>query len=205
MKRIALLLLLLIGCSTASLRAQSLTERLLQLAGAAANPSAEQQQPVVEKSYPTANELSGSWTYAAPSIEYVGNDLLASIAVNGLKSEIAAAYVKAGLESGKGTITFQRRGRIHISMAGHEIDGSYSYTPKTGTLQLTLVRGTEQATFVGQATLADKVLTLQFDANDAIRAAQHASQELAQNANLKSIGQLLSNYPGIMLGGAFKK
>lgn len=202
MKRSVILLSLLIGCSATTLQAQSLTDKLRQLAGA----SQSSEQTVVKKSYPSADELLGAWIYRAPSIEYKGNDLLASIAVNGLKSEIAAAYVKGGLEPGKGTVTFKRRGKLHVSMGGQELDGTYTYTAETGTLRLTLEREGTKATFTAYVTFAeDKVLTLQFDANEAIKAARHASAKLAQNPNLTNISQLLGNYPGIMLGGEFKK
>ncbi|WP_300705267.1 DUF4923 family protein [uncultured Alistipes sp.] len=202
MKRIAIFLLLAIGCSATSLHAQSFADKLRQLAGMS-QPS---EQTVVKKSYPSADELLGAWTYRAPSIEYKGNDLLASIAVNGLKSEIAAAYVKGGLKPGKGSVIFKRRGKVHISMGGQELDGNYTYSSKTGTLHLTLEREGTRAIFVGYVTLAEnKVLTLQFDANEAIKAARHASTELAKNSNLNNVSQLLANYPGIMLGGEFSK
>lgn len=200
MKKSLILAVLLMGCSAIS--AQSLNDKLQQLLGGSQTPKQEETTPAT---YPSAETLLGVWTYQAPSIEYKGGDMLASIAVAGLKDQLAAHYVKGGIVPGKGTVSFKKRKQMHASMGGQEIDGTYIYDPATGVATITLVKEGKQATFQGYVTLRGEMLTLQFDAGDALKAVQHASPEYAANEKMQQIGSLLQSYPGIMLGGQLKK
>ncbi|EKC73520.1 hypothetical protein OBE_02349, partial [human gut metagenome] len=103
------------------------------------------------------------------------------------------------------TVSFKKRNRLHASMGGHEIDGTYSYDPATGTAAITLIQDGKQATFQGYLSLRGEVLTLQFDAGDALEAVRHSSPEYAANEKMQQIASVMQNYPGIMLGGQLKK
>ena len=72
-------------------------------------------------------------------------------------------------------------------MGGHEIDGTYSYDPATGTAAITLIQDGKQATFQGYLSLRGEVLTLQFDAGDALEAVRHSSPEYAANEKMQQI------------------
>ena len=50
-----------------------------------------------------------------------------------------------------------------------------------------------------------EVLTLQFDAGDALEAVRHSSPEYAANEKMQQIASVMQNYPGIMLGGQLNK
>ena len=63
----------------------------------------------------------------------------------------------------------------------------------------------EEATFQGYLSLRGEVLTLQFDAGDALEAVRHSSPEYAANEKMQQIASVMQNYPGIMLGGQLKK
>ena len=63
----------------------------------------------------------------------------------------------------------------------------------------------KQATFQGYLSLRGEVLTLQFDAGDALEAVRHSSPEYAANEKMQQIASVMQNYPGIMLGGQLKK
>ena len=86
-----------------------------------------------------------------------------------------------------------------------EVDGTYSYDPATGTAAITLIQDGKQATFQGYLSLRGEVLTLQFDAGDALEAVRHSSPEYAANEKMQQIASVMQNYPGIMLGGQLKK
>ena len=134
-----------------------MNEKLQQLLGGSHSAKQEEATP---PTYPSEEALLGVWTYQAPSIEYKGDDMFASIAVAGLQDQLATHYVKAGLVPGQGTVSFKKRNRLHASMGGHEIDGTYSYDPATGTAAITLIQDGKQATFQGYLSLRGEVLTL---------------------------------------------
>ena len=130
MKRTLCLSALFVVCATIAVSGQSMNEKLQQLLGGSHSAKQEEATP---PTYPSEEALLGVWTYQAPSIEYKGDDMFASIAVAGLQDQLATHYVKAGLVPGQGTVSFKKRNRLHASMGGHEIDGTYSYDPATGT------------------------------------------------------------------------
>lgn len=202
MKRTLCLSALFVVCATIAVSGQSMNEKLQQLLGGSHSAKQEEATP---PTYPSEEALLGVWTYQAPSIEYKGDDMFASIAVAGLQDQLATHYVKAGLVPGQGTVSFEKRNRLHASMGGHEIDGTYSYDPATGTAAITLIQDGKQATFQGYLTLRGEVLTLQFDAGDALEAVRHSSPEYAANEKMQQIASIMQNYPGIMLGGQLKK
>ena len=202
MKRTLCQSALFVVCATIAVSGQSLNEKLQQLLGGSHSAKQEEATP---PTYPSEEALLGVWTYQAPSIEYKGDDMFASIAVAGLQDQLATHYVKAGLVPGQGTVSFKKRNRLHASMGGHEIDGTYSYDPATGTAAITLIQDGKQATFQGYLSLRGEVLTLQFDAGDALEAVRHSSPEYAANEKMQQIASVMQNYPGIMLGGQLKK
>ena len=126
MKRTLCLSALFVVCATIAVSGQSMNEKLQQLLGGSHSAKQEEATP---PTYPSEEALLGVWTYQAPSIEYKGDDMFASIAVAGLQDQLATHYVKAGLVPGQGTVSFKKRNRLHASMGGHEIDGTYSYDP----------------------------------------------------------------------------
>lgn len=137
MKRTLCLSALFVVCATIAVSGQSMNEKLQQLLGGSHSAKQEEATP---PTYPSEEALLGVWTYQAPSIEYKGDDMFASIAVAGLQDQLATHYVKAGLVPGQGTVSFKKRNRLHASMGGHEIDGTYSYDPATGTAAITLIQ-----------------------------------------------------------------
>ena len=63
-----------------------MNEKLQQLLGGSHSAKQEEATP---PTYPSEEALLGVWTYQAPSIEYKGDDMFASIAVAGLQDQLA--------------------------------------------------------------------------------------------------------------------
>lgn len=198
-----ILVLLFTVCSLSSATAQSLGEQLQHLLGGESNaPKQEKTEPIA---HPSVEALLGVWTYQEPSIEYKGEDLLASLAISALKDQLATSYIKGGITPGEGTISFRPKGKLHASIAKQEIDGFYTYDPAKGIAAITLTKDGVQGTFRAYLFTSGGLLTLQFDANDAIQAVRHASPQYANNEKLQKVSTVLQGYPGVMLGGRLKK
>ncbi|MDE5707187.1 MAG: DUF4923 family protein, partial [Alistipes sp.] len=183
--------------------AQSWGDRLQQLLGGG---TTEQTQPAAVQTPPASQaELYGDWTYRAPIIEYTGDDMLAALAVGTLREQLAATLAKAGLVPGQGTVSFRRRGGLHLSLAGHQAEGSYGYDARQGALTVTLVHGKTRGTINGKAATADGRLFLRFDAKRVLEVIRQTIPQSGDNEKLQQLGVLLENYPGIVLGGELSR
>ena len=158
--------------------------------GAAATPAAP----------PTAKALRVAWTYQAPAMDYTGDDVVAALAVGSLRDQLAPLYARAGLEPGTGTVRFADSRRVAFELSGHRMEGTYVYDARTGRIAVTLSRAERTATFEGVASMADGVLTLLFDARQALDAVGGTPDQAAQNEKLRQICAILEKYPGIRLG-----
>ena len=85
-------------------------------------------EPLPEK------ELFGSWSYQAPAMEYTGDDMLASLATSTLKGQLPSYFQQAGLQPGKATVSFSRRGVFKAVLDTYQVDGVYRYDEDTGEL-----------------------------------------------------------------------
>lgn len=204
MKR--LILLVFAAClATQPLRAQSWADALQKALGG----SAEQQtatKVAAPAAPPTARALRGSWTYRAPAMNYTGDDMLAALAVGTLRDQMVPLYARAGLEPGKGTVRFVDARRVVFELGTHRMEGTYTYFPATGALTVTLRHKERQAAFAGTASLSDGVLTLLFDAQQALEAIggpaalDGVPQQTTQLEKLRQVAVLLEKYPGIRIG-----
>lgn len=186
-----------------SASAQSWGERLQQLLGG--GTTAEPQKTAAAAPPASQAALYGDWTYRAPIIEYTGDDMLAALAVGTLREQLAAALAKAGLVPGQGTVSFRRRGGLHLALAGREAEGSYTYDARQGTLAVTLVREKMRGTIEGTAAMADGRLQLRFDAQRVLEAVRQTAPQHADDEKLRQLAALLENYPGIVLGGELSR
>ena len=148
-------------------------------------------EPLPEK------ELFGSWSYQAPAMEYTGDDMLASLATSTLKGQLPSYFQQAGLQPGKATVSFSRRGVFKAVLDTHKVD--------TGELTVECLFAGNPVSFTGRAKHADGVLTLLFEANAALGSLRASSQQYAQNPKLQQIAAILERYPGVMLGAELKR
>lgn len=150
-------------------------------------------------------ELLGTWTYQAPAMEYTGGDMLASLATSTLKGQLPAYYQQAGLEQGKGTVTFARRNVFKAVLGERTLEGTYRYDAETGAVTVDCLLSGNPLSFTGSAKHADGVLTMLFEANAALNSVRSSSPQSAQNQKLQQIAAILERYPGVMLGVELKR
>ena len=156
-------------------------------------------EPLPEK------ELFGSWSYQAPAMEYTGDDMLASLAASTLKGQLPSYFQQAGLQPGKATVSFSRRGVFKAVLDTHKVEGVYRYDEDTGELTVECLFAGNPVSFTGREKHADGVLTLLFEANAALGSLRASSQQYAQNPKLQQIAAILERYPGVMLGAELKR
>lgn len=176
---------------------QDLFKNALQsLTGRGAETAVEAAVPQL----PSQKELVGTWRYRAPALEYTGGDMLASLATSTLKGQLPSYYQQAGLQPGKATVVFTRRGVFKGALNDRKIEGVYRYDDSAGELTVECLFAGKPVSFTGRARLSDGVLTLLFEANGALASLRASSPQYAQNPKLQQIAAILEHYPGVMLG-----
>ena len=139
------------------------------------------------------------------SMEYTGDDMLASLATSTLKGQLPSYFQQAGLQPGKATVSFSRRGVFKAVLDTYKVEGVYRYDEDTGELTVECLFAGNPVSFTGRAKHADGVLTLLFEANAALGSLRASSQQYAQNPKLQQIAAILERYPGVMLGAELKR
>lgn len=201
MKKIALILLLLAGV-TAESRAQSWADLLKSFFSRSSSATKE----VVEESkYISASELAATWVFENPVIDYTGTDPVATMAVSALEGQMESIIAKGGVVSGRDYLTLKADKSLLVGIDKHLAQGRYSYNPKTGEITLQLSYADKQATLTGNVEWDSGVLTLRFNANEALRAMTAAVPSLTENEYVQVASTVIANYPGIRIGGTFKK
>jgi hypothetical protein len=152
----------------------------------------------------TASALVGEWSYLSPAMEYSGTDMLATLAVSTLKSQLVGYYQQAGLQAGQGTLTFCKDGTFRAVLTDRNVEGTYSYDATAGTLQFNCIFDDRTASFTGSTSFADGALTLLFDANTTLSTLRSLPR-YAQSQKLAKIATLLEGYPGVLLGATIQQ
>lgn len=203
MKRTILIIAALCALQTAG--AQDWKSLLKSLFGSSDKKQTSEQTVVETSKYPSARELADTWTYSGSAIAYTGDDVLASMAVGALEGQIESYCTKAGIVAGRDKATFGRDGSAVVQIGEKKAEGTYDYDPNTGSITLKIAIGGKQGTLTGEATLEEGVLTILFDADQALTAMKAAAPELAQNDHVKMASNLVAKYPGVKIGAKAKK
>lgn len=205
MKRILLTALLLAGPALHQTQAQSWKNIFGNLFGSAKKEEKAPQQTPAEPRCPTAQELSGAWTYTEATLAYTGSDMLASLAVAGLQGQIGSYFAKAGLVPGRDGVTFGPQDALTLRIGERQAGGTYAYEPADGTVVITLTVDGKSASFRGTGSLAGDVLTLLFDANEALAVAKKVAPAAFENGNVQTVASIVEKYPGLKIGCKMKK
>lgn len=201
MKKIALILLLLSGLSAES-QAQSWTEMLKSFFGMSTKKSEE---PLPETKHISASELATTWLFSEPVIDYTGSDPVATMAVSALEGQMEGLMAKAGIQRGRDRITFNRNNTLTVEINGVTAAGNYSYNPTSGEITISVSLKEKSATLRGETEYEEGQLKLVFEADHVLSTMKAAAPSLADHDYVKIASSVIASYPGIRLGGVFKK
>ena len=200
MKRILMLGALLLCLNRAGAQSlQSLWQSLFGLDETKTEQTAPAPRPM------TAAQLAGTWLYSEAAIDYAGDDMLASMAVSALKGQVEAYAAKAGVVAGRDRLILNADRTLRFIAGKHSAKGTYSYDASAGRVTMHVEIGGKQCSLTGTTTYEKGVMTLLFDAGEALDAMKAAAPQLTQNENVKLATTVVENYPGIRLGARLKK
>lgn len=156
----------------------------------------------------TEMALYGTWTYARPSVRFEGTDLSGDLSGSLLEAllvdQLAKIYLKAGIEAGKGSVTFEKQDAAFTASAGeHSISGNYAYDAETHAITFRLTRGeTDFGSLTSRAYLSGNELTIVFPVTRLVEIVREAGSEIA---SLSTAAALLAQYENAYIGFAFSK
>ena len=147
------------------------------------------------------NELVGTWLYVQPGCAFTSQNLLANAggqaAATQIKSKLSPAYQTIGFSSNNTGFAFDQNGNFEAYLKGLPLNGTYTFDPASGKLNLKTKVGTI-ASFVTR-TANGLSITME------TKMLQSLIQALGNMSGNSSIGNLASQYNGARRGFDFVK
>ncbi len=153
----------------------------------------------------TTTDLTGTWVYAGPAVEFESDNLLAkaggSVASSTVESKMNEYLAKVGIKEGEMSFTFNADSPFTSNAAGRQLQGTYSYQPESKTMQLKFSR---LLNLNAQVNCTSTQMDLLFKSDKLLALITYLSKK-SSNRTLKSISSLAENYNGMMTGLSLKK
>ena len=153
----------------------------------------------------TTTDLTGTWVYAGPAVEFESDNLLAkaggSVASSTVESKMNEYLAKVGIKEGEMSFTFNADSTFTSTAAGRQLQGTYSYQPESKTMQLKFSR---LLNLNAQVNCTSTQMDLLFKSDKLLDLITYLSKK-SSNRTLKSISSLAENYNGMMTGLSLKK
>ena len=188
-----LYLILFVVFASANAQAQSLNDLFRSLIGG----SAEASEPA-KVVFPSEDELLGGWVYKSLDMEYVGSDVLASMAVTAAKSQLSSLATKFGIASGRDYIDIERRKATVVS-GERKGEARYTYIPSTGQMIITAEHNKQKYTITAWVTVREDGIAVMFKAVELVAIAS-TTKQYQENTTLQALGSLVNSYPEIRIG-----
>lgn len=145
------------------------------------------------------NELVGTWIYAQPGCAFTSQNLLAQAggqaAATQIKSKLSPAFQSLGFSSNNTGFAFDQNGNFEAYLKGLPLNGTYTFDPSSGKLNLKTKVGTI-ASFVTR-TANGLSITME---SKMLQSVIQALGNMSGNSTLSSIGNLASQFNGVRMG-----
>ena len=142
--------------------------------------------------------LIGTWVYAEPGCAFTSQNVLANAggdaAATQVKQKLGSAFTTLGIKTENTGFAFDQNGNFEAVVKGVPFNGTYSFDPSNGKLNLKSTVGT----FPAFVTPTAKGIAITLDSKNLVNVLQ--SLKLSGNNALSSISTLGSTYSGVSLG-----
>ena len=143
-------------------------------------------------------DMTGTWRYTGSAIEFESENLLkkagGTVAASAAEQKLDEQLAKLGIKEGQLSFTFSTLGK-------RKLNGTYSYNPTTGMLQLKYMKLIPMNAKVNYTT---QQMDLLFEADKLLKLITFLSSK-SSSATLKAISSLADSYDGMMLGYELKR
>ena len=144
-------------------------------------------------------ELVGTWVYAQPGCAFTSQNLLAkaggAAAANQVKQKLSSSYSSLGFASNNTGFAFDKNGNFEAVLNGLPLNGTYTFDPSTGKLNMKTKVGTI-ASFV---TRNARGLSITMESKMLMSVLQ-ALNNVKSNSAITAIGNVSKNFDGVRMG-----
>lgn len=152
------------------------------------------------------SDLVGTWRYTGPDCVFESENLLmqagGAVATTRIESKLSAALAKVGIKPGSCSFTFRTNNTYSAVINGRNIAGNYILDVKNKKLTMTYLGG--MATMSPQIVKAGNHISLLYEANKLLTLLVGISTA-SGNTGMTTLGNLLSQYNGLLVGIRLQK
>lgn len=145
------------------------------------------------------NELVGTWVYAQPGCAFTSQNLLAkaggAAAANQLKQKLSPAFSSIGIASNNTGFAFDQNGNFEAYLKGLPLNGTYTFDPSTGKLNMK----TKVGTISSFVTRNANGLSITMESKMLLSVLQ-ALGNMSGNSAISTVSSLCNSYDGVRLG-----
>lgn len=204
MKRFVALLILALLCAVVAPSEASaqfdLGKALGQLLGAPAqNTSKPSPYDEIRSTAPARSKTLGTWQYKSATLQYLGDNPLAEMALSQLEGYGLAELRKHGIIEGCCSLTLRRNGMAVLSTRDALQDGTINYDETTSGMTLSTVIDGETYNAKGYLRIVSERLLVMIDARDVLKMLIKNYPELATDQTYIMAQGVLQSFGDIYL------
>lgn len=204
MKRFVALLILALLCAVVAPSEASaqfdLGKALGQLLGAPAQDTSKPSPyDVIRSTAPARSKTLGTWQYKSATLQYLGDNPLAEMALSQLEGYGLAELRKHGIIEGCCSLTLRRNGMAVLSTRDALQDGTINYDETTSGMTLSTVIDGETYNAKGYLRIVSERLLVMIDARDVLKMLIKNYPELATDQTYIMAQGVLQSFGDIYL------
>lgn len=167
------------------------------------NSSSTKKSPyqTLAENAPATKRVIGNWSYESFSIDYLGSNAFADVAISQIEDIGREELMLAGIKAGSFSIKLNANGKGSFCYEDYVYEGSYTYDSSTARFRI-------QATADNGKTLtcggylkmtAEGKLVIMLKAEDAVRAFKTMIPDADDDSTFEMIEGVVSNFSGLYL------
>jgi hypothetical protein len=153
-------------------------------------------------------DVKGTWTYSGTAVKFESDDLLkstaASLAASQVEDKLDSYASNIGIKAGTFSFTFNEDKTFSATVKGKSFNGTYTVSEDYKTMSLQFGKAIGLKPFTATISATSGQLDLLFQADKLLELLGKLTST-SSNSTLKTIGSLVNQYDGMMLGLELKK
>lgn len=154
---------------------------------------------LLAESAPQSSKLTGVWLYQSVSLENLGANPIAELALPQIEGYLAAALRNERVSAGAYGLTVRRNGVVFLSYGDEIIEGKYRYNAEDATVRITATHGKITLDARGYVAIKDGKLIVYLDANELYAALLQVYPEYRNDPTAMSIESTLRGFTGVYI------
>ena len=153
-------------------------------------------------------DIKGTWNYTGSAVKLESEDLVksaaAGVAATQIEKKMDEYLVKAGLQGGAFSFTFNEDNTFTTTVKGKTFNGTYTFSEEDAVINLKYGKSLKSTGVTATAQLKGTTLELLFKADKLLDLIGKLTSATS-NSTLKTIGTLAGQYDGMKLGLELQK